>query len=209
MKIAIIGTGNVGGALGTRWAESGHEIVFGARDPNSDKVRAVLAEAGAHASAVTVPEAAASSDIVVLTTPWAATESAIEAAGDLAGKIVVDCTNPLTGIQDLDIGHDTSAGEKVAEWARGARVVKAFNSTGANNMRNSEYPGGKVVMPICGDDAEAKATVIDLAAELGFDAIDAGSIVSSRWLEPMAMMWIHLAFAQGWGMEFGWSVVRR
>jgi predicted dinucleotide-binding enzyme len=209
MKIAIIGAGNVGGALGKRWAALGHEVVFGVRDPGSDKVRAAVAAAGGGARAAGVREAAAGGEVVVLTTPWGATRSAIEAAGDLSGKIVVDCTNPLAGLEGLAIGHTTSAGERVAEWAPGARVVKAFNTTGSNNMENADYGGRKVLMPVCGDDAGAKATVRRLAEEIGFEAVDAGGIASSRLLEPMAMLWIRLAYAQGLGREFGWSIVRR
>ncbi len=209
MRIAIIGAGNVGGALGKRWAEIGHEVVFGARDPASDKVRAAVAAAGAGARAAGVREAAAAGEVVVLATPWDATRSAIEAAGDLTGKIVVDCTNPLAGLEGLAIGHTASAGERVAEWAPGARVVKAFNTTGSNNMEDADYGDRKVLMPLCGDDADAKATVRRLAEEIGFEAVDAGGIDSSRLLEPLAMLWIRLAYAQGFGREFGWSIVRR
>lgn len=209
MKIAIIGAGNVGGALGRRWAALGHRVVFGVRDPGSQKVKKTVDAAGANASAAGVEEAASDAEVVVLTTPWEAARDAIDAAGDLEGKILVDCTNPLAGLEGLAIGHDTSAGEKIAHWAKGARVVKAFNTTGANNMADADYGEREVVMPICGDDADAKAVVAGLAEDIGFEAIDAGDIESARLLEPLAMLWIHLAYAQGFGREFGWSIVRR
>jgi len=87
--------------------------------------------------------------------------------------------------------------------------VKAFNTTGANNMANSNYPGGQLMMPVAGDDAHAKTIVMSLAAELGFEAIDVGPLAMSRHLEPLAMLWIKLAYAQGMGREFGFAALRR
>jgi len=95
MKIGIIGAGNVGGALGKGWAASGHEVKFGVRDPAKPEVTALLKQLGSAASASSVAEAAAFGEVVVLTTPWNATQTAIQSAGNLAGKILVDCTNPL------------------------------------------------------------------------------------------------------------------
>ena len=97
----------------------------------------------------------------------------------------------------------------MARLAQGARVVKAFNTTGANNMADSRYPGGKLMMPVAGDDAAAKQTVMTLAAELGFAPVDVGPLAMSRHLEPMAMCWIKLAYAQGTGREFGFAILKR
>src|SRR5919202_219555 len=124
----------------------------------------------------------------------------------LAGKIVVDAVNPLAPDMSLAIGHDDSAGETVARLATGARVVKAFNTTGANNMADSSYDGGKLMMPVAGDDAEAKRIVMSLASELGFEPIDTGPLAMSRHLEPMAMVWIKLAIAQKMGRNFGFAL---
>jgi 8-hydroxy-5-deazaflavin:NADPH oxidoreductase len=214
MKIGIIGAGNVGGTLGGRWAKNGHEVVFGVRDPKSAKVQALLGTIGKNARAASIREAAAAGSVVVLTTPWEATEEAITAAGNLKGKIVVDATNPLLlgadGLRKgLQVGHTRSAAEQVAGGAHGAKVVKCFNTTGAGNMANSQYPGGKIVMFLCGDDAAAKATVAGLAEELGFEAADAGPLTAARYLEPLAMLWIHLAYMQGWGPNFALRVVKR
>src|SRR5690242_5047650 len=122
MDIAIIGGGRVGGTLGRRWAEHGHGVIFGMRDPQSDKARALAASAP-NARIMSVPEAAASASLVVLATPWAGTRDALAAAGDLAGKILVDCTNPLApDLSGLLIGHTTSAAEQIAGWAPGAQV---------------------------------------------------------------------------------------
>jgi predicted dinucleotide-binding enzyme len=135
--------------------------------------------------------------------------AAMKSLGSLAGTVVVDATNPLTAKLELALGFDASAGETVARLTPGARVVKAFNTTGANNMADSKYAGGKLMMPVAGDDAEAKKTVMALAADLGFEPLDVGPLAMSRHLEPMAMTWIKLAYAQGMGREFGFAVLRR
>jgi NADPH-dependent F420 reductase len=210
MKIAVIGTGNVGGTLGRRWAEQGHEVVFGARDPDAEKVRDVLLSAGSNARAAAIADAAASATVVVLATPWSAAQSAIEAAGNLSGKIVVDCTNPIrTGLTGLALAVDTSAGEHIAQWAPGARVVKAFNTIGSKNMADPIYGRDKATLLVCGDDAEAKETVGDLATQLDFDVIDAGGLDAARHLEAFALLWIHMAYGAGLGEHFAFRVVRR
>lgn len=214
MKIGIIGAGNVGGTLGGRWAKNGHEVIFGVRDPKSAKTQALLNTVGKNARAASIRDAAAASSVVVLTTPWEKTEEAIVAAGGLAGKIVVDVTNPLLSGPDglskgLQVGHTRSAAEQVAGSARAAKVVKCFNTTGAGNMANTQYADGKIVMFLCGDDAGAKATVAGLAEELGFEPADAGPLMAARYLEPLAMLWIHLAYLQGWGPNFAFRVMKR
>ncbi len=210
MKIAVIGVGNVGAVLSRRWAQNGHQIFLGVRDPHSEKVQKLLKTTLDNAQATSVVEAVAASEVVVLATPWEATAQIIAAAGDLSGKIVVDCTNPIKpNLDGLSIGLDNSAGELVAQWAKGAQVVKAFNSTGAGNMANPVYAAGRVTMYICGNEAEAKKVVAGLANELGFEAIDTGDLTMSRYLEPLAMVWIKLAYVQGLGADFALNVVRR
>jgi NADPH-dependent F420 reductase len=214
VKIGVIGAGNVGGTLGRRWAQAGHEVVFGVRDPAEEKVRTLLASAGSHARAGCVEEAAAASQVVVLTVPWEAAHDAVRSAGDLTGKILVDATNPvamgLEGLkQGLLVGHTTSAAEQVAAWAWGARVVKAFNTTGFGNMHDPCYGSQAATMFLCGDDAEAKVVVTQLGKDLGFAMIDAGPLTIARLLEPLAMLWIHLAVFQGLGTEFAFMLQRR
>ncbi len=210
MKIAIIGAGNVGGALGKRWAKAGHQIKFGVCETGKLEVVALLQEIGDAASAGGVGEAAAFGEVVVLTTRWSATQAALQSAGDLTGKVLVVCTNPLKpDLSDLAVGFDNSAGEQAANWAKGARGVKCFNTTGANNMAKPDYAGGRLAMFLCGDDADAKATVAALAEQIGFEPADAGPLRAARLLEPLAMLWIHLAYAQRLGTGFGLCIVRR
>lgn len=200
MKIAIIGAGNVGGELGKLWAAKGHEIFFGVRDPKDPKLQDLLKSTQGRARAGTVNEAAPGSEIVVLATPWSATADAIKSAGDLRGKVVVDCTNPLSpDLSGLVIGTTNSAGEEVSRWAKGARVVKAFNTIGAQNFGNPRFGSEAATMFVCGDDSDAKAIVAELASDLGFDVVDAGPLTASRLIEPLAMLWIHLVFKQQFG----------
>jgi NADPH-dependent F420 reductase len=210
MKIGIIGAGNVGGTLGKAWAAKGHDVTFGVRDPGDGKVRALVAETGGKGRAASVGEAAATAEVVVLATPWDATRDAIRAAGSLAGKIVVDATNPLRpDLSGLALGHTTSAGEEIARWAPGARVVKAFNTIGAQHMADPRFGGERASMFVCGDDAAAKRTVAELAAALGFDPVDCGPLTQARLLEPLAMLWISLAYAYGHGPGIGFRLLRR
>ena len=213
MKLAIIGAGNVGGALGTAWAQkAGHEICFGVRDPKADKTQALLRAIGAKARVGTAAEAAAFADIIVLSTPWPAAETAIRAMGGLKGKILLDSTNPLTRGPDgisLEIGHSISAGEKVQGWAAGASVFKTLNTTGFGNMANPVFNGVKSVMFVAGDDAANKPKVIDLVGQLGFDVVDAGPLRNARLLEAHAMLWIDLALARGRGRDWAFGILRR
>jgi 8-hydroxy-5-deazaflavin:NADPH oxidoreductase len=159
--------------------------------------------------AVTTNEsAAAQADIVVLCTPWQGTKQAIQTSGDLSGKILIDCTNPLTpDITGLEIGHTTSAAEQVAQWAPAARVCKAMNQIGAPMMDGPQLPG-KPVMFVCGDDDEAKSVTTGLVAELGFETVDVGDLTLARLLEPYALLWIHLALRRGLGTNFGFGLLR-
>jgi predicted dinucleotide-binding enzyme len=139
----------------------------------------------------------------------AATKDAIQVARSLAGKVVVDCTNPLKEDNSgLALGYATSGAEQVAEWARGAKVVKALNQAGFNIMGNPVFEGQRAVMFDCGDDAGEKSIVLKLVAEIGFEGIDAGNLVIARLLEPYAMLWIHLAYGQGMGREFAFGLLR-
>lgn len=212
MNIGIIGSGNVGGVLGSRWAGLGHAVAFSSRNPESEEMRKLVTEAGPNSRAVTAGEAVAASDVILLATPWPATRGAVEGvAAALAGKILIDATNPLLAdLSGLEYGTTTSGAEHVAQWAPGARVVKAFNSIGNTIMANPLFDGGrKAVLFYCGDDAAAKQAVQQLAGELGFDPHDAGPLTQARVLEPFALLWISLASRQRYGREFAFELMRR
>ncbi|MGB6324828.1 MAG: NADPH-dependent F420 reductase [Methylocella sp.] len=210
MKISILGAGNVGGALGRAWARKGHDVFFGVLRPEEAKMQELLTAIGSKARAGTLAEAAAAGDVIVLAKPWPATKDAIQAAGNLAGKAVVDCTNPLKpDFTGPALGYTTSGAEQVAEWAKGVKVFKAFNQTGFNVMADPAFDGQRAVIFVCGDDDARKQTVLQLATDIGFEAIDAGSLVIARLLEPYGMLWAHLALARGLGRDFAFVLHRR
>ena len=210
MQLAIFGAGNVGGGLGRVWARAGHSIAFGVPEPQSPNVRDLLATIPQGATAGSLREAAASASVIVLATPWPAVQQAIASAGDLSGKVVIDATNPLRAdFSWLEDDYSISGAERVAEWARGASVFKAFNQTGAENMADATSYATRPVMFICGDDTARKPDVLHLAEDAGFETVDAGALRVARLLEPYGMLWIHLAHAQGMGRDFAFSLQRR
>lgn len=210
MRIGVIGSGNVGGTLGRRWAERGHEVMFGVRNAGDARIRDLVQRSGPSACAGSVADAATFGTVVVLATPWDAAENALRAAGPLRDPTLLDCTNPLApDMSRLVVGLTTSGAEQVARWAPGARVVKIFNTTGFDNMANPRYPEGAATMLYCGDDAAAKTTAAQLAAELGFDPVDAGPLAQARLLEPYALLWISLAIHQQLGRDFAFRLMRR
>jgi predicted dinucleotide-binding enzyme len=210
VNIGIIGAGNVGGTLGLRWARAGHRVIFGSRDPQASAIKQLVANAGPTARAGSLAEAVRGGDMLLLATPWPATQSTVESLGPLNGKIVIDATNPLLpDLSGLEVGTNTSAGELVATWAAGAKVVKAFNTVGFNIMDQPSFGADRPVMFYCGDDGAAKQAVKQLALELGFDAVDAGPLTQARLLEPFALLWISLALVHGQGRDMAFKLLRR
>ena len=207
MKIGIVGTGNVGMTLGRRFGELGHQVSFGTRRAGSPELAGLARKVRGRVTSQ--QEAAQSSDVIVLATPWPATAEAIRGLGDLSGKILFDCVNPiLPDLSGLALAATTSAAEQVAGWASGARVVKIFNTVGYNIMENPSFPIGPAVLFYCGDDAEAKSVAHKLAAAIGFDPVDVGPLRQARLLEPFAMLWISLALGAQ-GREIAFRLMRR
>jgi len=210
MKIAILGAGNVGGALAAGLSKKNHSIVLGVRDPAASKYQEMAKALGAGAAAAGVREAAASAEVVVLATPWSATQSVIEqAAGALQGKILLDATNPIGPGFKLALGHSTSGGEMVAAWAKGAHVYKVFNITGYNIMEDPQVDGRRAMMLVAGDNDEHKQRVLQLVRDVGFEAFDFGKLENARLLEPLALVWIRLAYQHGQGRDFAFGILRR
>jgi predicted dinucleotide-binding enzyme len=210
MRIGIIGAGAVGSTLARAWANSGHQVALATRDPDDPKLATLALSIGPNASAGAVPRVVEHSEVVVVATPWVAVRDMPGIAVDWSGKILIDCTNPLRpDFQWLEDDYRESGAERIAAWAKGAAVFKTLNHTGYNNMANPVYPNGQPVMFVCGDDAAARPKVLQLVAELGFDAVDAGELKVARLLEPLAMLWIHLAREQGLGREIAFALLRR
>jgi 8-hydroxy-5-deazaflavin:NADPH oxidoreductase len=209
MNIAIIGAGNVGTALGHAWAKGGHDIAFGVRDPESAKVRS-LAHQFPTAHLLLNGDAADKAEIIVLATPWQSTEEAVRTCGNLQGKTVIDCTNPLKAdLSGLEVGFSSSGGELISEWAHGADVFKAMNQIGARLMDTPSFCGSvKPVMFVCGE-GKQKASVILLVEQLGFSVIDAGELKIARLLEPYGMLWIHLALTQKVPGDFAFALLTK
>jgi len=210
VKIAVIGTGSVGGTLGRRWSETGHDVEFGSRDPHSEKVLHLLRESNGKLRATDIRSAMESAEIILLAIPWQEVGKTLEAAEDLHGKIIIDCTNPINAQFDgLDLGFSESAGEKIAELAPGARVVKAFNTISSATMADPNYADHSATVFYCGEDDEAKKIVLKLCDDLGLEAVDAGPLKNSRYLEPLAWLYIQLAMKHGWGSNCAFKILQR
>lgn len=214
MKIAILGAGAVGTTLAARWLDAGHEVTLAVREPSGPKASAAAAATGGRAPALSVADACAGADVVLLATRHEDAAAALAAAGELAGKVVLDATNPLLpALAGLSVGHTISAAERIQRLLPAARVVKAFNCTGAEIMADPILgppgTGRRAAMFVAGDDTAAKATALRLAADCGFEAVDAGDLAVARLLEPLAMLWISLAFKAGLGRDFAFVLGRR
>lgn len=211
MRVGILGTGDVGRALGTGFVGLGHEVKMGSRDAANERAAQWAAAAGALASTGTFADAAAFAEVAVLATAWSGTENALQLAGpvNLAGKVVIDATNPLALAgpdrpPGLALGHTDSGGEQVQRWLPDARVVKAFNIVGNADMVNPDFPDGPPTMFFCGNDEDAKATVSDILIAFGWpSSIDIGGIEGARLLEPMCILWVICGFHSGsWDNAF-------
>jgi len=208
MRVGVLGSGQVGQALGRGFASRKHEVMLGTRSPESEKARVWVAEGEAR-SAGTFADAAAFGEVIVLATPGLAAEEALELAGPdrLVGKLVIDATNPLEypgdGSVQLGFGFDDSLGERVQRQLPESKVVKAFNTVGNPYMVDPDLPSGPPTMLLCGNDAEAKATVSEICEAFGWEAADLGPIERSCALEEMAMAWVYYGQTRGtWDHAF-------
>lgn len=202
MKIAVLGVGNVGSTLGRRFTGAGHEVMYGVRKPDDPKHTGM--------KVASMRAACADAEVIVLAVPWSAAIETVGAAGDVSGKIIIDATNPFaadfSGLADLD---GRSAAELIAARASTARVVKAFNTIGFNVMENPAFGNERASLLIAGDDMDAKKVVADLATEIGFEPVDAGTIQMAHYLEAQAWIWIALALKYGYGRDIAFRLMRR
>lgn len=197
MNIGILGSGEVGQKLGGGFIELGHRVKIGTRDPNQEKIKEWIKKSGDSASAGTFSQSASYGQLIVVATSWNGTLEAIRMCDpkDLVDKTVIDVTNPLDfsaeGLPKLAVGYTDSAGEIIQRLLPEANVVKAFNTVGNPHMVHPEFPNGPPTMFICGNNDNAKKTVInEFLTKFGWESIDIGGIEGSRLLEPMAMLWI-------------------
>ncbi|WP_275507276.1 NADPH-dependent F420 reductase [Rhizobium sp. AC27/96] len=198
MKIAVIGTGNMGAGLARLLAGTGSDVVIGHRDPA--KAAAFAAELGANVEAGGIAAAVKLADIVILALPYGAVADALREAGNLKGKILVDISNPITAdFRGLVVGHSTSAAEEIQALAPDAIVVKAFNTIFATLLPVEARKGKVLQVFVAGDDEKAKAAVSSLVQSIGFESVDAGPLTNARFIEPIGEMNIHFGFFLGKG----------
>lgn len=215
MKVGILGTGDVGRALGNGFVGLGHDVKMGSRDAKNEKTKSWVTQAGPHASGGTFADAAAFGEVVVLATLWTGTENALQQAGlnRFAGKDVLDVTNPLDFSQGmpprLAHGHTDSGGERVQGWLPDAKVVKVFNIVGHAHMVNPTFPGGPPDMFICGNDDAAKKRVTEICHAFGWPSvIDIGGIDGARLLEPLCILWVIYGLKTG-GWNHAFKLLRK
>jgi 8-hydroxy-5-deazaflavin:NADPH oxidoreductase len=210
MRLGIIGSGKVGGALGIWAAKVGVEVAFTSR--TASHAQEAAQKAGHGARALELSPLVRESDVLLLTLPFTEITRTLEPLREqLAGKTLVDVTNPITpDHRALSMGHTTSGAEEIARHFPQARVVKAFNAVFAEvyAAQAARIDGRTVTIFVAGDDAPAKQQVHALITRLGFDAVDAGPLVNSRYLEPLSLLNIHLGRVLGFGTHIGLSLLR-
>lgn len=202
MKIGILGTGNVGSALGEGWVQRDHEVRFGSRDPDRARVPDGT-------QALSQIDAVRWAQVVVMAVPYTALENTAKALGpeSFEGKVIVDVTNLIAEGGGLAVGHTTSGAEELSRWVPRAKVVKAFNTVFAQNMSRGRVGADPLSLFIASDDAAAKETVSTLGRDLGFEPIDAGPLYSARYLEPMGMQLITLGYGLRMGPGIGYRLL--
>lgn len=209
MKITFIGYGNVGGALAAGLADAGHEVSICTDDPASSRTAALL-ERCPEIRAAPAEEALPAAEVVMLATPFGAVEDVIAARGALlGGRVLVDCTNPVGPGITHGLGSTRSGTEMIQERLPDARVVKCFSVYGFENLANPGFPGYEVkpAMPLCGNDADAKAVVSGLAADLGWQPLDVGGAEQALHLEHMTLLWVRMVRVNGHSPHFVWAAL--
>jgi len=208
MKITIIGTGRLGSTLGKIWAEKGHLIMFGSQDPQ--KAIKLANSIGFNATGGTYEQASKFGEIIILAVPWSGVKETIKKAGDLEGKIIVDSTTSAApSLGGLSTEPTPSAAEKVAKWAVGAKVIKTVHTIGVESLTKLQFGTQQASLFVCGDDLDAKSKLKQLGQDLSFEVIDAGPLTNARLIEPLAILWIELAYNQGMGTDIAFKLLRR
>lgn len=201
--IAILGTGNVAKGLGQALSKAGQTVIYGSRNQNQSEIT--------NTEVKTYEEAVQNAEVIVLAVPYHTTSEFLRnLKQSLAGKVVIDVTNPLKpDISGLSTSNDTSAAEEIQKLLPESKVVKAFNTIFASAYAgNSQVKGNSISTFIVGNDAESREMVSTLAKSVGLDAVDCGDLSSSRYLEALAYLNIKLAFMLNYGPEIGFKLLR-
>jgi 8-hydroxy-5-deazaflavin:NADPH oxidoreductase len=205
MKIGILGAGNIGGNLGKLWAAKGHEIFFAIREPQSDKVKAILSDINSNVHTGTVKEAVAFGEVVLLAVHWQNVPEVLQQIQEVINdKILIDSTNRMIPPPSDTTG---SAAEDIARSLPEAKIVKAFSTLGANNLTDLKFGSENASTFICGNDIEAKSIVIQLAEEIGFDVVDVGLLNTAPLLESLTKLWVQIS--RQYGREIAFKLLRR
>ena len=205
MKIAIIGTGNVGGALATKWAHSGHEIYLGVRDIQNFKGKELLDNPKKKKKSIA--DAVQLAEVILLSTPATAVVDVVKSLGDTSGKIIIDAMNVVMGRGPEGYKHTTNA---ILDNTHTRDVVKCFNTTGFNNMVDPVYGNIALDLFVAGDSERGKQAAIQLAKDAGFaDCYPIGGNDKFELMEQFAWFWINLAMFQGQGRDIGFKLLKR
>jgi len=205
MKIAIIGTGNVGGALATKWAAAGHQIFLGVQDTANFKGKELLINA--NTSVHTVQDAVQQAEVILLATPAKFTIEVAQSLGDTTGKVIIDAMNIVMNQGPQGFNNTTDA---ILANTQTKDVVKCFNTTGFNNMINPIYNNTALDMFVAGDSEKGKQIATQLALDCGFaTCYNVGGNDKFSLMEQYAWFWINLAMFQGQGREIGFKLMKR
>jgi 8-hydroxy-5-deazaflavin:NADPH oxidoreductase len=211
MRIGILGSGLMGGKLGTLFARAGHEVVFSyAR--SRQKLERLARDAGSRARAGTPAEAARDADALLLAVHWSRIEDVLRQAGDVSGKVIVTCSLPMNATDtELVAAHTTSGAEELARLVPGARVVSALGSVPSEvffGVFENRGDAARPSMVYCGDDEEAKEAAAGLIRDVGFDPVDAGPLRTARYIEPFTLLIGRLAYEGDGGPALAYRFVR-
>lgn len=205
MKIGIIGTGNVGGALATKWAKAGHEIFLGVQDINNFKGKELLANPKTIAHSV--EDAVKNSEIILIATPAPAAVEVAKSLGDTTGKIIIDAMNIVMGRGPAGFSNTADA---ILANTQTKDVVKCFNTTGFNNMEDPIYGNTSLDLFMAGDSVKGKEVTRKLALDAGFsECYSVGGNDKFQLMEQFAFFWINLAMMQGQGRDIGFKLLKR
>ena len=203
MNIAILGAGNIGGALGKKWQQAGHHVVFGVRDPHSPKATATRQSIGDAAEFLSIPEAVDAGEIVLISVPYAAVAALVaENAAGLHGKVIIDATDNFGAMVVNNI-------HTIASAVPGAEIYRAFNASGWENFANPNYSGTTVDLFFCGPDGENRAVMESLIKDVGLRPVYLGGLEMTPVVDALGTLWITLVRNQGYGRGIALKLLQR